>query len=66
MTLFYGVTVIEDHDLPPTHDFAVVRQGSEIMAYIKRTAVTAEVLTDCLEAACRLSARPLKLSWSAA
>lgn len=54
------MTIIEDHDLPATHHFAVVQQGDQIVAYVKRSHRDSNaVMADCAAAAYRLAHRAM-------
>jgi hypothetical protein len=40
----YAVKYVSDEELPPGHDWALVRQGSNVWAFFKESAVCPRVL----------------------
>lgn len=59
----HQVTFIGESDLPAGHDWVLVRQcGGDYHAFIKRTAVTPAVLSECWEAFVEMEAAVLEPS----
>lgn len=62
MPIEHRVALVEDHELPEPHDWALARTEGLVVLIMKRSRVTPATLTEALGALASMPARPTVVS----